>query len=31
VRKTLMAPQFLVRGAIDAGKPGVFVAFEESP
>ena len=29
--KTLMAMQFLVRGAIDAGEPGVFVAFEESP
>jgi len=26
-----MAMQFLVRGAIDAGEPGVFVAFEESP
>ena len=29
--KTLMAMQFLVRGALDAGEPGVFVAFEESP
>ena len=29
--KTLMAMQFLVRGAVDAGEPGVFVAFEESP
>ena len=26
-----MAMQFLVRGAIDGGEPGVFVAFEESP
>ena len=29
--KTLMALQFLVRGAVDAGEPGVLVAFEESP
>ena len=29
--KTLMAMQFLVRGAVDGGEPGVFVAFEESP
>jgi len=29
--KTLMAIQFLVRGALDLGEPGVFVAFEESP
>lgn len=29
--KTLMAMQFLVRGAIDGGEPGVFVAVEESP
>ena len=29
--KTLMALQFLVRGAVDDGEPGVFVAFEESP
>ncbi|MGZ6667788.1 MAG: circadian clock protein KaiC [Solirubrobacteraceae bacterium] len=29
--KTLMALQFLVRGAVDGGEPGVFVAFEESP
>ena len=28
--KTLMAMQFLVRGALDDGEPGVFVAFEES-
>ena len=29
--KTLMAMQFLVRGGVAAGEPGVFVAFEESP
>ena len=29
--KTLMALQFLVRGAVDGGERGVFVAFEESP
>ena len=29
--KTLMAMQFLVRGAVDGGEPGVLVAFEESP
>ena len=29
--KTLMALQFLVRGAVDVGEPGVFIAFEESP
>ena len=29
--KTLMALQFLVRGVVDGGEPGVFVAFEESP
>ena len=28
--KTLMAMQFLVRGTVDGGEPGVFVAFEES-
>ena len=28
--KTLMSLQFLVRGALDDGEPGVFVAFEES-
>lgn len=27
--KTLMAMEFLVRGATDLGEPGVFVAFEE--
>src|SRR5688572_31077637 len=27
--KTLMAVEFLVRGAIDHGEPGVFVSFEE--
>lgn len=29
--KTLMAMEFLVRGAIDYGEPGVFVTFEEMP
>ena len=29
--KTLFAIEFLVRGATQYGKPGVFVAFEESP
>jgi circadian clock protein KaiC len=28
--KTLFAMEFLVRGAMDFGEPGVFVAFEES-
>ena len=28
--KTLLAMEFLVRGAIDQGEPGVFVAFEET-
>ena len=28
--KTLLSLQFLVRGALDDGEPGVFVAFEES-
>jgi circadian clock protein KaiC len=28
--KTLLAMQFLCRGALDAGEPGVFVAFEET-
>lgn len=28
--KTLMALQFLVRGALDSGEPGAFIAFEES-
>src|SRR5687767_8789955 len=28
--KTLMAMEFLVRGATQFGEPGVFVAFEES-
>jgi circadian clock protein KaiC len=28
--KTLMAMEFLVRGAIDHGEPGVFLAFEET-
>jgi circadian clock protein KaiC len=29
--KTLLAMQFLVKGAVDYGEPGVFFAFEESP
>jgi circadian clock protein KaiC len=29
--KTLMSLQFLVRGALDDGEPGAFIAFEESP
>jgi circadian clock protein KaiC len=29
--KTLMAMEFLVRGASDLGEPGVFVSFEELP
>ncbi|HEY9877653.1 MAG TPA: circadian clock protein KaiC [Leptolyngbyaceae cyanobacterium] len=29
--KTLMAMEFLVRGAIDLGEPGVFISLEESP
>jgi circadian clock protein KaiC len=28
--KTLMAMEFLVRGAVDSGEPGVFMAFEEN-
>jgi len=28
--KTLLAMEFLVRGALDYGEPGVFVAFEEN-
>src|SRR5512147_1055884 len=28
--KTLFAMEFLVRGAIDHGEPGVFMSFEES-
>src|SRR5215510_8937880 len=28
--KTLLAMEFLVRGAIEQGEPGVFVAFEET-
>lgn len=28
--KTLLALQFLVRGAVDHGEPGVFVSFEET-
>src|SRR4051812_11386894 len=29
--KTMMAVEFLVRGILEFGDPGVFVAFEESP
>ncbi|MGI8572600.1 MAG: circadian clock protein KaiC [Solirubrobacteraceae bacterium] len=29
--KTLLAMQFLVRGALDSNEPGVFIAFEEAP
>ncbi|MBL8214824.1 MAG: AAA family ATPase [Bryobacterales bacterium] len=29
--KTLLAMEFLVRGAVDQGEPGIFIAFEESP
>jgi circadian clock protein KaiC len=29
--KTLFAMEFLVRGALEQGEPGVFVAFEETP
>ena len=29
--KTLFAMEFLVRGAVDHGEPGVFFAFEETP
>src|ERR1700750_86466 len=29
--KTLLAMEFLVRGARDMGEPGVFLSFEESP
>src|SRR5438874_5325753 len=28
--KTLLASEFLVRGAMDYGEPGVFMAFEET-
>ncbi len=28
--KTLFGTQFLVRGALDAGEPGVFISFEET-
>src|SRR5262245_60691427 len=28
--KTLLAMEFLVRGAVDQGEPGVFIAFEET-
>jgi circadian clock protein KaiC len=29
--KSLLAMEFIVRGAVDFGEPGVFMAFEESP
>src|SRR4051812_29257060 len=29
--KTLLALEFLVRGATQFGEPGVFIAFEETP
>lgn len=29
--KSLLAMEFLVRGATDYGEPGVFVSFEERP
>jgi circadian clock protein KaiC len=29
--KTLLAMEFLVRGAVELGEPGVFMAFEENP
>jgi hypothetical protein len=29
--KTLLAMEFLVRGAVDCGEPGVFMSFEETP
>src|SRR5678816_2831546 len=29
--KTLFAMEFLVRGAVEHGEPGVFITFEESP
>jgi circadian clock protein KaiC len=29
--KTLLAMEFLVRGAVEQGEPGVFIAFEETP
>ena len=28
--KTLLAMEFLVRGALESGEPGVFMAFEET-
>ena len=28
--KTLLAMEFLVRGALESGEPGVFIAFEET-
>ncbi|HET7133150.1 MAG TPA: circadian clock protein KaiC, partial [Gammaproteobacteria bacterium] len=29
--KTLLSMEFLVRGAVEYGEPGVFIAFEETP
>jgi circadian clock protein KaiC len=29
--KTLMAMEFLIRGIVEYGEPGVFIAFEETP
>jgi circadian clock protein KaiC len=29
--KTLLSMEFLVRGAVEFGEPGVFIAFEETP
>jgi len=29
--KTLLGMEFLIRGAVDYGEPGVFIAFEETP
>jgi circadian clock protein KaiC len=29
--KTLLAMEFIVRGALESGEPGVFMAFEENP
>src|SRR5689334_5867120 len=29
--KTLLSMEFLVRGAVEQGEPGVFIAFEETP
>ena len=29
--KTLLAIEFLVRGAVEFGEPGLFISFEETP